>query len=102
MGAHDTAALLRAIQRIMAEHGVTHERLRAILPAYKSGRLRTCRMPLRMSDLVGRGSEELYIHDRMQDREGEDVFCLLSACIRQRRDELVALLEACRANDASA
>jgi hypothetical protein len=35
MGDHDTAALLRAIQRIMTEHGVTHERLRAILPAYK-------------------------------------------------------------------
>src|SRR5215510_16286987 len=28
IGAHDTAATLRTIQRIMAEHGVTHERLR--------------------------------------------------------------------------
>src|SRR5262249_61545068 len=28
IGAHGTAATLRTIQRIMAEHGVTHERLR--------------------------------------------------------------------------
>jgi hypothetical protein len=37
----------------------------------------------------------------MHDREGEDVFVLLSAYIEQRRDELVALLEAYLANGAS-
>jgi hypothetical protein len=50
-----------------------------------------------MADLVGQESEKLYINDR----EGEDVFVLLSAFIEQRKDELVALLKAYHANGAS-
>jgi hypothetical protein len=54
-----------------------------------------------MADLVVQETKKLYIYNGMHDREGEDVFVLLSAFIEQRRDELVALLEAYLASGAS-
>jgi hypothetical protein len=47
-----------------------------------------------VADLIGQEAEKHYIYGRMHDREGEEVFVLPSAFIEQRRDELVALLEA--------
>ena len=98
IGAHDTATTLRTIQGIMAEHGVTHEQLRGDLDRMQEWQITTfaeCHGEelSQMADLVGQESTKLYIYDRMHDREGEDVFVLLSAYIQQRRDELVALLE---------
>jgi hypothetical protein len=43
IGAHGTAATLRTIQRIMAEHGVTHERLRGRLRPLPNPTARSCR-----------------------------------------------------------
>ena len=82
----------------MAEHGVTHERLRGDLDRMQEWQITTfaeCHGEelSQMADLIGQESKKLYIYDRMHDREGEDVFVLLSAYIQQRRDELVALLE---------
>jgi hypothetical protein len=99
IGAHDTAATLRAIQGIMAEHGVTHERLRGDFDRMQEWQITTFAEShgeelSQMADLIGQESRKLYIYDRMHDREGEDVFVLLSAYIQQRRDELVALAEA--------
>jgi hypothetical protein len=106
IGAHGTAATLRTIQRIMAEHGVTHERLRADFARLQEGQITSFAEThgeelSQMADLVDQESNKLYIYDLTYDREGEDVFGLLSAYIEQRRDELVALLEAYRANRAS-
>jgi len=106
IGARGTAATLRTIQQVMAEHRVTHERLRGDLARMQEWQISTfaeCHGEelSQMADLVGRESKKLYIYDRMHDREGEDVFVLLSAYIEQRRDELVALLEAYLANGAS-
>src|SRR5262245_27892411 len=106
IGAHGTAATLHTIQRIMAEHGVTHERLRADFARLQEGQI-TSFAKLhgeelsQMADLVSQESNKLYIYDLTYDREGEDVFGLLSVYIEQRRDELVALLEAYLANGAS-
>ncbi len=106
IGAHGTAATLRSIQRIMAEFGVTHERLRGDLARMQEWQITTFAEShgeelSQMADLVSQEAKKLYIYDRMHDREGEDVFVLLSAYIEQRRDELVALLEAYLANGAS-
>ena len=106
IGAHDTAAILGTIQRIMAKHGVTHERLRRDLARMQEWQITNFAEShgeelSQMADLVGQESEKLYIYDRMHDREGEDVFVLLSAYIEQRRDELMALLEAYLADRAS-
>ena len=106
IGSHDTAATLRTIQRIMAEHGVTHERLRADFARLQEGQI-TSFAELhgeelsQMADLVDQASNKLYLYDLTYDREGEDVFGLLTAYIEQRRNELVALLEAYLANRAS-
>jgi len=106
IGAHGTAATLRTIQRIMAEHGVTHGRLRGDVARLQEGQISSFAKThgeelSQMADLVDQESNKLYIYDLTHDREGEDVFGLLSAYIEQRRDELVALLEACLANRAS-
>src|SRR5262245_22216180 len=106
IGAHGTVATLRTIQRIMAEHGVTHERLRSDLARMQVWQITNFAKSQgeelsQMADLVDQESNKLYIYDRMHDREGEDVFVMLSAYIEQRKDELVALLEAHLANGAS-
>src|SRR5262245_4456216 len=98
IGAHGTAATLRTIQRIMAEHGVTHERLRGDLDRMQEWQITNFAEShgeelSQMADLVDQESNKLYIYDRTHDREGEDVFVMLSAYIEQRKDELVALLE---------
>ena len=106
IGAQGTAATLRTIQRIMAEHGVTHERLKGDLARMQEGQITTfadCHGEelSQMADLVSQESEKLYIYDLTHDREGEDVFVLLSAYIEQRRDELVTLLGTYLAKGAS-
>jgi hypothetical protein len=106
IGANDTAAILRAIQRIMAEHGVTHERLRGDLARMQEFQITTfaeCHGEAlsRMADLICQEAQKLYIYDGTHSREGESAFDLLSAYLDQRRDELVSLLEACLANRAS-
>ena len=106
IGAHDTAAILRTIQRIMAEHGVTHEQLRGNLARMQEWQITTFAEShgeklTQMARLVDQESNKLYIYDLTYDRQGEDVFGLLSAYIEQRKDELVALLEAYLANRAS-
>jgi hypothetical protein len=40
--------------------------------------------------LIGQASEKLHSYDSVHDREGEDVFIVLSAFIEHRRDELGA------------
>src|SRR5262245_49861118 len=106
IGARDTAATLRTIQRIMAEHGVTHERLRGDLDRMQEWQITNFAEShgedlSQMADLVDQESNKLYIYDRMYDRDGEDVFVMLSAYIEQRKDELVALLEVYVANGQS-
>src|SRR5215510_3980997 len=106
IGARGTAAILRTIQRIMAEHGVTHERLRGDLDRMQEWQITTFREShgeqlSQMAALVDQESDKLYIYDRMHDREGEDVFVMLSAYIGQRKDELVGLLEVYLANGPS-
>jgi hypothetical protein len=87
IGARGTAATLRTIQQVMAEHRVTHERLRGDLARMQEWQISTfaeCHGEelSQMADLVGRESKKLYIYDRMHDREGEDVFVLLSSIYR--------------------
>ena len=106
IGARGTAATLGSIEGIMAEHGVTHERLRGGHARMQEWQITTFadshgKELSQMVDLVDQEAKKLYIYDRMHDREGDDVFALLSAYIEQRRDEFVALLEVYLANGAS-
>ena len=97
IAAHDTAAILRTIQKIMADHGVAHERLRADHAHMQEWQITTfaeCHGAelSQMADLIGREAEKLYVYDRSRDREGEPVFDLLSGYIEHHRDELVGAL----------
>jgi len=106
IAAHDTAAVLLTIERIMADHGVTHERLRADNAHMQEWQITTFAEShgeelSQMAKAIGREAEKLYLYDRIRGREGEPVFDLLSAYIEQCKNELVTLLEACLANRAS-
>jgi hypothetical protein len=106
IGGNHAAAILRTIRRIMAEHGVTHERLRGDLARLQEFQITTFAEVhgegLRpMSDAIHEEARKLYLYDSMNDREGERVFDLLEAYIERNKDELVSLVEACVANRAS-
>jgi hypothetical protein len=99
IAAHDTAAILRAIQKIVADHGVTHERLRADHAHMQEWQITTFRQRhgeevSQMARPIDEESKKLYIYDNPHNRERESVFDLLSAYIEQQKDELVAALEA--------
>jgi hypothetical protein len=99
IAAHDTAKTLRAIHRIMSEHGVTVERLRSDFANAQEFQITSFNELhgeelSRMADLIVRESRELYVYDRTT----EQVFDLLLAYLERRRDEFVALLEACSAS----
>ena len=106
IAAHDTAAVLLTIERIMADHGVTHERLRADNARMQEWQITTFAEShgeelSQMAKAIGREAERLYLYARIHGREREPVFDLLSAYIEQCKNELVTLLEACLANRAS-
>jgi hypothetical protein len=99
IGANDTAAILRSMQRIMADHGVTYERLRTDHFHMQEWQITTVRGRhgeelSHVADLIGQEAEKLYIYDNPHNRERESVFDLLSAYIEQHRDELAAALGA--------
>jgi hypothetical protein len=95
ISAHKTADTLRAIQRIMSEHGVTVERLRSDLANVQEFQV-TSFAELhgeRLADMAQQIDDEarnLYLYEQL----GEPVFDLLEAHLQQRSDELLAALEA--------
>lgn len=96
IAAHETANTLRAIQRIMSEHGVTVERLRSGLDQLREFQITTFRERhgeelSQMAELIGRQARKLYVYDR----GAEPVFDLLSGYLDHRRDEFLASLDAC-------
>ncbi len=99
IAAHDTAKTLRAIHRIMSEHGVTVERLRSDFADAQEFQI-TSFSELhgeglsQMADLIVQESRELYVYDPAAER----VFDLLLAYLERRRDEFVASLDACSAS----
>jgi hypothetical protein len=102
IGACGNAATLRAIRQIMADHGVTHERLRSNNARLQEWQITTFTEVhgegLRpVSKAIHEESRKLYLYDR----EGERVFDLLEAYIERNKDDLVSLVEACVANRAS-
>lgn len=96
ISAHVTAGVLRAIQRIMNEHGVAVQRLRSDFANTTEFEI-TSFSELHgeelseMADLIVRESRKLYVYDR----PAEQVFDLLSAYLDRHRDEFLASLEAC-------
>jgi len=100
ISAHKTADTLRAIQRIMSEHGVTVEHLRRNLNNAQLYQITSFRelhgeKMLPMAEQIDREAQKLYIyHYRPIDNDStEPVFDLLEAYLQARRDELVAALE---------
>jgi hypothetical protein len=94
IAAHDTAETLRAIHRIMSEHGVTVQRLRSDFADATEFEITSFRELhgeelSQMADLIVRESKKLYVYDRGAER----VFDLLSAFLDCRRDEFLASLE---------
>jgi hypothetical protein len=95
ISAHKTADTLRAIQRIMSEHGVTVERLRSDLANVQEFQV-TSFAELhgeRLADMAQQIEDEarnLYLYEEA----GEPVFDLLEAHLQRRRDELLAALKA--------
>jgi uncharacterized protein DUF4375 len=95
--AHRTADILRAVQKIMSDHGVTAELLRAQgfagLQLYQITSFRETHGPelAQMADLIDREARKLYLYDDA----GEAVFDLLRVFLEPRKNELVAALEAC-------
>ena len=96
IAAYDTAETLRAIQRIMTEHGVTVQQLRGDFANVTEFEI-TSFSELhgeelsQMADLIVQESRKLYVYDRAAER----VFDLLSAYLDRHRDEFVTSLEAC-------
>jgi hypothetical protein len=94
IAAHDTATTLRAVHRIMMEHGVTFERLRNDFAKCREFEI-TSFSELhgeelsQMADLIVQEAKKLYIYDPA----AESVFELLSAYLEGRRDEFAASLE---------
>lgn len=96
IAAHDAAKTLRAIHRIMSEHGVTVERLRNDFADAQEFQITSFRELhgdelSQMADLIVGEAGELYIYDPA----AAQVFDLLLAYLERRRDEFVASLEAC-------
>jgi Domain of unknown function (DUF4375) len=102
ISAHKTADTLRAILRIMSEHGVSVEQLRGDLAKVQELQV-TSFADLhgeRLADMtqqIDAEARKLYVYQR----DGEAVFDLLEANLQQRRDELLAALEACAGLDGS-
>jgi hypothetical protein len=95
ISSHKTADTLRAVQRIMSGHGVTAEQLRSDLAnvqEFQVGSFAELHGG-RLADMAQQISDKamsLYLYKQ----DGEPVFDLLEAHLQQRRDELLAALEA--------
>lgn len=95
ISARETAATLRTIQRLMVDHGMTFERLRAGSATLRPYDITTFsdRHGTELShaaDLIDGEAGKLYIYHA----DGEPVFDLLEAYLERRRDEVVAALDA--------